>query len=52
VKGVGPILEEREYFLVLQNEDQNVELIQALETAGVIVRRLSKQSATENTVID
>ena len=45
-------MEEREYFLVLQNEDQNIELIQALETAGVIVRRLSKQSATENTVID
>lgn len=52
VKGVGPVMEEREYFLVLQNEDQNIELIQALETAGVIVRRLSKQSATENTVID
>lgn len=52
VKGIGPVLEEREYFLVLQNEDQNVELIQALESAGVVVRRLSKQSATENTVID
>lgn len=52
VKSTGSIVQEREYFLVLHNDEQNLELMQTLESIGISVRRFSKQSVTENTVID
>lgn len=52
VKSTGAYAQEREYFLVLHNDEQNLELMQALEQIGVSVRRLSKQSVVENAVID
>lgn len=44
--------QEREYLLVLRDDEQNLTFIQALENEGIGVRRLSKQSSNDNTVID
>lgn len=52
VKSTGTYAQEREYFLILYDDEQNLELMQTLEKVGVYVRRLSKQSVTENAVID
>lgn len=52
VKSSGAMVHEREYFLVLKNEEKNLELMQVLEEAGIVVRRLSKQSVMENSMVD
>ncbi len=52
VKSTGTYAQEREYFLILYDDEQNLELMETLEKIGVSVRRLSKQSVTENAVID
>ena len=44
--------QERDYFIVLHNDEQHIELLQTLEENGIPVRRFNKQSAAENTVID
>ena len=51
-RGVGDQTHEREYHILLFNETSHLELVEALESAGLIVRRLTKQSVTENAIID
>ncbi len=52
-KVLGSVIQEHEYFLVLRDEKQNTQLLQALEALnGIMVKRLSKQSVNENSMID
>ncbi|MCA0235279.1 MAG: DUF4956 domain-containing protein [Bacteroidetes bacterium] len=52
-KNTGAIVQEREYFLVLRDDADNLELLQTIESlGGIIVRRLSKQTMVENTLVD
>ncbi|MBL7783864.1 MAG: DUF4956 domain-containing protein [Saprospiraceae bacterium] len=52
-KNSSAILQEREYFLILRDDDDNLELLQAIESlGGIMVRRLSKQSVVENALVD
>jgi uncharacterized membrane protein YhiD involved in acid resistance len=52
-KALGTMVQEHEYFLVLHDEKQNMELLQTLESLkGVVVRRLSKQSVNETPLVD
>lgn len=48
----GDTAHEREYHIVLRDDDQHLALVDALESAGLSVRRLSKQVLRENTIID
>ena len=49
----SPAVQEREYFLILRDDDENLELLQTLESiSGITVRRLSKQSVAETALID
>lgn len=43
---------EREYHILLFDENSHLELVSALESNGLIVRRLTKQAVTENAIID
>jgi uncharacterized membrane protein YhiD involved in acid resistance len=43
---------EREYHILLYDENSHLELVEALETSGLTVRRLTKQAVTENAIID
>jgi len=43
---------EREYHILLNDENSHLELVEALESTGLTVRRLTKQSVTENAIID
>lgn len=52
-ENTGAIVQEREYFLVLRDDADNLELLQTIESlGGIIVRRLSKQTMVENTLVD
>ncbi len=52
-KNAAPPAQEREYMLVLRDEEQNLELMQTIESlGGISVRRLSKQSLAENALVD
>lgn len=47
------IIQEREYFVVMHEETQNLDMIRAIDALeGISVRRLSKQSVAENALID
>ncbi|MBK9104210.1 MAG: DUF4956 domain-containing protein [Saprospiraceae bacterium] len=43
---------EREFHIVLYNENSHLEMVKALEAIKLTVRRLSKQALTENVIID
>lgn len=43
---------ERQYHILLHDENSHLELVEALESTGLIVRRLTKQAVTENAIID
>jgi hypothetical protein len=43
---------EREYHILLFDENSHLELVSALESEGLTVRRLTKQAVTENVIID
>jgi uncharacterized membrane protein YhiD involved in acid resistance len=42
--------QEREYSIVMRNEKQQVEFMQALEAIGITVKKLSKQSSNGNEI--
>lgn len=44
--------QEREYLIVLRDDEQHLAFMSALETEEILVRRLSKQSNNDTTVID
>ena len=50
-KAGGPV-QERDYLIVLKDDTKYLEMMHKIEKMGVNVRRFSKQSANENTVID
>jgi uncharacterized membrane protein YhiD involved in acid resistance len=52
-KSAGMVIQEREYLIILHDDEQNLELMRNLESlGGISVRRLSKQSVTENALVD
>ncbi len=51
-RGADDQTHEREYHILLYNENSHLELVEALESIKLTVRRLSKQSVTENVIID
>lgn len=52
-KNGGPAIQEREYFLILKDDEENLDLMETLESlGGIVVRRLSKQSIAETALID
>jgi uncharacterized membrane protein YhiD involved in acid resistance len=53
LKNDRPAAQEREYLLILRDDEENLELMETLELlGGIVVRRLSKQSVTENALVD
>ena len=51
-RGADDQTHEREYHILLYNENSHLELVEALEAVKLTVRRLSKQAVTENVIID
>ncbi len=51
-RGADDQTHEREYHILLYNENSHLELVEALESIKLTVRRLSKQAVTENVIID
>jgi uncharacterized membrane protein YhiD involved in acid resistance len=52
-KNVGPAFQERDYLLLLHDDERNVEFLQTLESLeGINARRLSKQAITEPDLVD
>lgn len=51
-KGAEDQAHEREYHILLYDENSHLELVEALKSSGLIVRRLTKQSVTENAILD
>ena len=51
-RGAEDLTHEREYHILLFNENSHLELVAALESAGLTVRRLTKQTVTENAILD
>jgi hypothetical protein len=43
---------EREYHILLFDENSHLALVEALEAAGLVVRRLTKQAVNENVILD
>ena len=51
-RGADDQTHEREYHILLYNENSHLELVEALESIKLTVHRLSKQAVTENVIID
>lgn len=52
-KTPGLVFQDREYFLVLRDDAQSLDLVQTVELlGGIAVKRLSKQSLNENSLVD
>ncbi|MBK8832544.1 MAG: DUF4956 domain-containing protein [Saprospiraceae bacterium] len=51
-RGAEDQTHEREYHILLNDENSHLELVGALEASGLTVRRLSKQTVTENAILD
>jgi uncharacterized membrane protein YhiD involved in acid resistance len=52
IKATRTAVQDREYYLILRNENQYLDLMQALQSAGIIVRTLSKQSIKGDNTLD
>jgi uncharacterized membrane protein YhiD involved in acid resistance len=50
-KSVDPAVQEREYSIVMNDDEQFMALIQALEAAGITVRKMSRQSNPQTTTM-
>lgn len=51
-RGAEDQTHEREYHILLFDESSHLQLVGALESAGLTVRRLTKQIVTENAILD